>query len=219
VRLSRRQFLECAAGAAAVVLPLELRVRPHGVVLVDPGAQGALVESAAGYAAALGVRPVRAGERAMPCAALIVPAVVQISEPIARAIAACLYSAGTVLLESGAGFVNAPACRAHRTMMRHEFHVDIAEPVDLWPAPAWRGLPYVEYTWPRATRVRDFSRAVPVESRTGETIARVNGFAVGIRRWLGRGNLIVLGSPLGPALWAGDIEARQWLAMVVAQQP
>jgi len=38
---------------------------------------------------------------------------------------------------------------------------------------------------------------------------------VGLNCPFGRGNLIVLGSPLGPALWAGDIEARQWLRAVI----
>ncbi|HEY6222510.1 MAG TPA: hypothetical protein VIW26_01890 [Gemmatimonadales bacterium] len=217
MKLSRRQFLECAAGAAAVVVPLELRMPPHGVVLLDPGAQCSLVESAAGYAAALGARLARADERATPCAALIVPAVVEISAPLARAIAACLHAGGTVILESGAGFAARRACRAHRTTMRDLFQVDVAEPVDVWPAP--RGLPYVEYTWPQAIRVRDFSRAVPLASRTGEIIARVNELPMALKRRSGRGTLIVLGSPLGPALWAGDADASGWLRAVLQATP
>src|SRR6266571_3700339 len=45
----------------------------------------------------------------------------------------------------------------------------------------------------------------------GEVIAWVDDLPVALKRPGGRGNLIFLGSPLGPALWAGDAEARRWL--------
>src|SRR5256885_8822548 len=52
---------------------------------------------------------------------------------------------------------------------------------------------------------------VPLRRQAGEVIARVDGLPVALKRSSGRGNLIFLGSPLGPALWAGDAEARRWL--------
>ncbi len=216
MRLSRRQFLECAAGAAAVVLPLELRLRPPGVALLDLGEQCSLAESTAGFATVLKAPLMRADEWALSCTALILPAVVEISTPAARAMVACLSEGGTVILESGAGFATAAALRAHQAIMRDLFHVEIAEPVDLWPVPEARGLPYVEYAWPQLARIRDFSRALPLATGAGEIIARVKELPVALRRRYGRGNLIVLGSPLGPALWAGDTEARQWLRAVIA---
>jgi hypothetical protein len=99
-------------------------------------------------------------------------------------------------------------------VLRDVFQVHVASPIDLWPEASGSAIPYVDFTWPVAAKVRDFSSVVPLASRAGEIIARVNGLAVGLKRPFGRGNLIVLGSPLGPALWAGDIEARQWLRAV-----
>ncbi|HEX2679673.1 MAG TPA: hypothetical protein VHQ03_00090, partial [Candidatus Dormibacteraeota bacterium] len=70
-----------------------------------------------------------------------------------------------------------------------------------------------DYTWPHAAKVRDFSHVVPLERQgnTGEFIAWADGKPVALKRQSGRGTLIFLGSPLGPALWAGDTEARRWL--------
>lgn len=88
--------------------------------------------------------------------------------------------------------------------------------IDLWAdRPHSKGIPYIDYTWPCAVKVRDFSRIVPV--RSGTVIAAVDDFPVAIKRRAGRGTLIVLGSPLGPALWAGDAEARRWVGAVLQQ--
>jgi hypothetical protein len=47
----------------------------------------------------------------------------------------------------------------------------------------------------------------------------VDGLPVGLKRPWGRGKLIFLGSPLGPALWVGDLQARRWLAQVLRIWP
>jgi hypothetical protein len=38
---------------------------------------------------------------------------------------------------------------------------------------------------------------------------------VGLARRIGRGRLVVLGSPLGPVLLGGDREAHEWLAALL----
>jgi hypothetical protein len=84
-------------------------------------------------------------------------------------------------------------------------------------------MPYIAYSWPASAQIRDFSRVVPLGRRSegaGEIIARVDGLPVALKRRLGRGDLIFLGSPLGPALWAGDAEARRWFGDVaLASRP
>jgi hypothetical protein len=85
-------------------------------------------------------------------------------------------------------------------------------PVELWP----RRTPYVELTWPIATTVRDFSKVVPVSGGRGDVIATADGIPVATRRQIGFGTLIFLGTPIGPALWAGDAEAKQWVLAVVS---
>ena len=103
----------------------------------------------------------------------------------------CLWRGGTVILEAG------------------------ELPVELWP----RRTPYVELTWPTATKIRDFSKVKPVSATRREIIATADDLAVAFRRRVGFGTLIYLGTPIGPALWAGDAEAIQWLRAVVVGAP
>src|SRR5205807_8785254 len=85
-------------------------------------------------------------------------------------------------------------------------------------------VPYVDYVWPIPTKVRDFSRAVPVSVRASlvttrsacEVIAWADGWPVAAKRKIGKGTLVFLGSPLGPALWSGDREASCWLRKLLA---
>lgn len=149
-------------------------------------------------------------------ATLIVPAAGEIPPAAVRAITACLAAGGLVMLESGAGFASERDRSRHRTVLREALGVHVESPVDVWPH---RSIPYVDFTWPVAAKVRDFSRVVPLASGAREIIARVNGLPVALRRRSGRGTLIVLGSPLGPALWAGDAAALQWLRAVVKATP
>jgi hypothetical protein len=118
----------------------------------------------------------------------------------------------TVVLESGVGFVDAAEVRAHRAWLDQFFGVLAEIPVDLWAGKTLRGrIPYVDYLWPRPTKVRDFSRIIPISPKVGQVIARADDRPVALRRMIGRGNLVFLGSPLGPALYAGDREAHRWL--------
>lgn len=223
VRLTRRQFLACSA-AVAVPSPWRLgRASPAvtGVreqLILDLGPHCSLRESLSGYAGALERGALRTDVSSLsPSAVLIVAAAVEIPPATVKAITGSLEAGGLVVLESGAGFASERDRSRHRDMLRDVFQVHVASPIDLWPEAKGSAIPYVDFTWPRAAKVRDFSNVVPLASVAGEIIARVNGIVVGLKRPFGRGNLIVLGSPLGPALWAGDIEARQWLRAVGAE--
>lgn len=218
VRLTRRQFLECSA---AIAVPLGWRpgvtspqVTGAGESLVlDLGSHCSLRESLSGYAAAMAGSSLRTEASSLPpCAVLIVPAAIAIPPAAVRAITACLAAGGLVILESGAGFASERDLSMHRAVLRDAFQVHVESPIDLWPH---RSIPYVDFTWPLAAKVRDFSRVVPLVGREEEIVARVDGLPVAIRRPSGRGTLIVLGSPLGPALWAGDAEAQRLLRAVV----
>src|SRR5262245_33820345 len=220
MRMTRRQFLNCTAAAASQGLSRDLRPlsrrRSSTAVILDLQQQCRLRESVAGYESALaglGARPVTADglvRSDAPCLAMVVPAALEIPPAALRSIRICLRAGGTVILESGAGYATEPDCLAHRTGLQECFAIRIDKPVDLWsPRARPRAVPYVEYTWPRAAQLRDFSRAVPVGAARrsgGEIIGHVNGLPVALKRDSGRGTLIFLGSPVGPALWAGDAE-------------
>jgi hypothetical protein len=72
-------------------------------------------------------------------------------------------------------------------------------------------VPYVDFTWPVPVKIREFFPHV-LEPRPGDfVIASYAGAPVALRR----GGLILLGSPIGPSLAAGDPDARRWLASVL----
>jgi hypothetical protein len=214
--ITRRRFLGYTAGVFAGLRGLPLDRTSRRYVLLDLNEPGCFRESFSGYESALtsaGAQWMRADARwvsARCCAVLIVPAAVEIPPPAVRAIMSCLHAGASVILESGAGFVPDREFRTHRVVLRDYLQVHIEEPLDLWRDNSSQRIPYVDYAWPRPAQVRDFSRVVPVQGQ-GEIIARVEGLPVALRRPSGRGRLIFLGSPLGPALWAGDAEARRWL--------
>jgi hypothetical protein len=207
--------------------------------LLDLGDRCGLRESLAGYRAVLtgmGVqfdtsvaapgacpdagreRRVEAGAWPAPGArTCIVPAAVELPPSFVNTLAVCLGAGGWVILESAAGFADPRRCRAQQALLREQFGVSVEAPVHLWAEEMRRGdVPYVDYVWPLATKVRDFSRVVPVARQQAGIIGWINGLPVALKRKVGRGTFIFLGSPLGPALWTGDAEAHRWLGKLLA---
>ena len=139
------------------------------------------------------------------------------------------------MLESGAGFLSPAETAAHQRMLLRCFELEVGPPVDLWSGKladdglfasrtgsrrreaidGRQAIPYVRYVWPREIMVRGFTRVIPVSAKRGEVIGWAGSLAVGLKRPVGKGTLLFLGSPLGPALRAGDPEARSWLQSVV----
>jgi hypothetical protein len=72
-------------------------------------------------------------------------------------------------------------------------------------------FPYVDYLWPVRVKIREFAPVQLTPARGDEIIATFAGQPVGLRRSVGDGMLITLGSPLGPIFLAGDPDARRWL--------
>lgn len=210
--VTRREFL---VGAAATAATLSLRSRGrraslgNGCVLLDLGEHCALRESLAGYQAAL------AGVEFVAGSVLIVPAALTMTGVPARRIVRHVEEGGTLILESGAMFATPASAefRAHRDALRELLGLDVEAPRPL--VREGMRVPYVEFRWPSPTLVRDFSAIVPVDAPDGEQIARVGDTTVALARRRGRGMVIFLGSPIGPALWAGDAEARRWLHEVL----
>jgi hypothetical protein len=199
--MSRREFLGCTAGAMTVAFPIVgLPGSEHAVVTVlDLEEQCSLRESLAGYE--------RASAGAAPrWPVLIVPAAMALPVMATREISACLRRGGTALIESGAGFAGESGFRGHRDALRR-LQVYVAA-----PRGKSRDVPYIDYVWPYPTKIRDFSRVVPLANhQSADVIAWADGLPVASKRRVGAGTLIYLGSPLGQSLWAGDAEAKRWL--------
>lgn len=195
MRVTRRGFL--LAAASAPLAPALARSE------AAPGAAGArclLPESRAGFEKALpGLRG----------AGVVILAAAGGWEP---SLAREARSGRLVIFESAAGFGDRRAFEEQRAGLAEAFALRIEAPVSLWPDGA--RPPYVDLAWPVRARVRDFSFATPV--RGGEVVGRIGGLPVAALRRTGSGGLLLLGTPIGPALWSGDAQAHAWLASVVA---
>jgi hypothetical protein len=206
--------------------------------VIDLHSQCALCESFHGYREAL------AGEHECLSAAMIgaqrrwriaiVPGLACADPETLRTLLDLLHAGTHVVLETGAGFVSAPEFASEQRMLREYFDVMVEAVVNPWADGAGgeplfaqsfgqrsrrepfsqRSIPYVHYVWPREAMVRDFSRLVPVRAQNGQAIGRARGVPVALKKRVGKGTLIFLGSPMGPLLRAGDLEARSWLASV-----
>jgi hypothetical protein len=178
------------------------------------------------------------------CRKAILPGLGLIDPALAQELSNLLNAGTDLLLESGAGFLGTGEFAAHQKMLLRYFDLAVESPVDLWsgnpigaarfaqrceqnarkePARSESPLvhryvssPYIDYDWPQETKVRDFSRVILVSAKSGDVIARVRGLPVALKRRVGEGTLIFLGSPIGPLLRAGDPEARSWLQMATA---
>lgn len=148
------------------------------------------------------------------CALLIVPQLTILDRCFSRYVRRALRRGTTVVIESGAGFAAHGTFRRHRGSLSEGLQIAVAPPVDLWADRSTTRAPYIEFTWPRRSKIRDFSRVVPLAEQPGEIIAWAGDLPVALRRRVGAGTLLYLGSPVGPALWAGDAEARRWLLAV-----
>ncbi len=221
--ISRRDFLgaSAAAAVASALCPESVRRdEPPDCVLLAVPAERGLEESLAGFEAALeeaGVRFVNSFSRSsLRCRTIIVPASTSLSPTLGRQIVAGVEKGAWALVESGAGFHSPDEFRRHQRMLESCFDVETGLPIDLWKGDSRRRSPYVDYTWPVRAKIRDFSRVIPVSRKSGDIICNAGEFPLGVKRRVGGGYLIFLGSPLGPALRAGDREARRWLGSLVS---
>ena len=136
-----------------------------------------------------------------------------------------------VLLESAAGFCHPSRFAGQQEIFYRYFDLSLQEPVDLWSENsvnvpmsrdpganlnllAGQSTPYIHYLWPATFTVRDFSRAIPIAAKGEDVIAYAGLRPVAVRKQVGSGLLVFLGSPLGPGLRAGEPEARSWLRLV-----
>ena len=186
LRPSRRGFL-LASGAATLISANPREPEPVGC---------SLPESARGYRAVLSCPGIR-----------VLPAASSMNMRAVSELRSFIENGGFVLFESGAGFAEPEIFKRQQALFQSAFSISLLPPIQLWNSTR---PPYVEYRWPVCASVRDFSGVVPVEAAAGETIGRLTTMPVAVRREIGAGCLVFLGSPLGPHLLAGDPDACRW---------
>jgi len=188
MRISRRVLL--GAALAGPLLTRRQSERRGGVRLVDLEEGCALPESLSGFQRYL------AGAPASNSNLIVIPGAGAIDPDHAGMIVRFLDHRTTVLLE----------CQSATAL---GIENDRAPALD-------RYHPYVEYTWPAQLKLREFMPAWFRAARSDSVIATFAGRPVGLRRRLGKGTLIVLGSALGPMFLAGDQDAGRWLEALQA---
>lgn len=156
-------------------------------------------------------------------------------------VAELLEKGARVVWESGAAFLEPRAFVQQQALTRKYFGISIGRPLDVWPQTAHRQtvtdgatqtdevicsarktraigherVPYLAYRWPREAHVRDFSRVIPVSAAAGHAIAHWGELPAAWSKSVGAGTLVFLGSPIGPALRAGDSEAHSLLHSMI----
>lgn len=214
--MTRRQLFFTAASAALLpctgMAECEERRRPRRWIVFDPNNSLAR-ESARGFQAALE----RNGRRfelsdSMPaCRAefIVLPFAAAFSRQQALGLHRQLASGCSVVLESGASFASPGEIVRQRMIWERVFGVctDFSS-----TRPAGDPTGYVHYRWPADARIRHFGEFMSLSAGDAEGIATYGGETVAIRRRIGRGSLLFLGSPLGPMLAAEDHQAAELAA-------
>jgi len=195
LRLSRREFVGAVAAGAAASGAMSVKGR-----VLDLGPDCVLRESVAGFCAT-GVRACLEIGHRQECLFYVVAGAGELPEPVLRQLAAYFRGGGWVIFESAAGF---GGFDAQRGQLERYFGLRVDAPVRL----ARDRAPYVDYRWPVELKVRDFSSVVPVATGRDEIIGTAGNLPIAARR----GRFIFLGSPIGPALLAGDREAHAWFS-------
>jgi hypothetical protein len=226
--VSRRKFLGSTAVCSAALLSVSkgwtsFSLQPRqdlDCLIVDLQDGCSLQESGHGYESALATAGVGFARvlpgMALKCRTVIVPAAAQIGEGLAHELLKFLENGGSLLLECGLGFVDGSIFEAQRGFLLSHFDLSIEPPVHVLTRQDHHYVPYIHYLWPIKVSVRDFSRVVPLSGHRANWIGWTQELPVALRRNIGKGMLTFLGSPLGPALLAGDLQASQWLYKLLA---
>ncbi|MBV9268057.1 MAG: hypothetical protein JO061_17955 [Acidobacteriaceae bacterium] len=111
----------------------------------------------------------------------------------------CALQGAWLLWESALHDLQPFQFRQLQSTLRTVFDINIGMPFH-------PGL-YIEYIWPKPAVTRSFLEAVAVECNPAEVIARHAATPVAMRRRIGRGGIVFLGSMLGPNLYAEEPEA------------
>jgi hypothetical protein len=235
----------CAAAASLCALPTfgfadarKLGARNGaGCALLDLESNCALPESIAGMRAALGDahRRVTATALGSDVSVVVVPAAGAVRDETFVAVRELVEGGATVLWESGAAFLEPHDFARQQALTLEHFGISMELPIDVWSRLGSRTagvgvknqsarnmraighaqIPYVAYCWPREAHVRDFSRVIPVSATAGEAVAHWGEIPVAWSRSLGGGTIVFLGSPIGPALHAGDADAGSLLQSLI----
>jgi hypothetical protein len=133
---------------------------------------------------------------------IIVPAMREMSVGSASGLAEGVRSGANLWIESGLCFSSEGEVGQQLAILRNAFGLEVLRPVRT------AGNPYVRYVLPCQKLVRTFEAVNPVASDDVEVLARFQQHVVCVRKKLGSGSIIYLGSMIGSGLLADEREAH-----------
>ena len=142
----------------------------------------------------------------IPCL-LIAPAARELSAIRCRRLVKEIEAGAWLLLESGVCFSSPAEAGAQADILRDVFNLALLPPILISRGDV-DASHYVRFSWPIPRLVRTFHAVVPVAGGHHQVIASFQGNAVGVKRPIGKGGIIYLGTMLGPGLLAQEREAR-----------
>ena len=144
---------------------------------------------------------------------IIAPGIRCMSLSIAADLADWIHQGAWVILESGLGFSSRTESKHQTDLLKKVFGLQLLPPVKVGKDPA--AATYLEYTRPIHRLVRTFEAITPVRCDQSAALARLGKHSVCIRKRIGDGTLVFLGSMLGPGVGAGEREAIEVASALV----
>ena len=154
-----------------------------------------------------------ASRRTVSGSLIIAPGIRWMSLSIAADLADRIHQGAWVILESGLAFSSRTESKHQSDLLKKVFGLQLLPPVKVGKNPA--AATYLEYTRPVHRLVRTFEAITPVRCDQSEALARFGKHSVCIRKRIGEGTLVFLGSMLGPGIGAAEREAIEVASSLV----
>ena len=206
--LTRREFLTGLTLAPFVVQLTAAKSAIARSVEIWPEHHCLSLESAMGFRHLVSRNPPAtsfASGRTASSSLIIAPGIRWMSLSTAADLADRIHQGAWVILESGLGFSSRTESKHQIDLLKRVFGLQLLPPVKVGKNPA--AATYLEYTSPVHRLVRTFEAITPVGCDQSEALARWGKHSVCIRRRIGDGTLVFLGSMLGPGIGAEEREA------------
>ena len=184
--------------SAAAILGRRARSSSN-VVEILPEAHCLSEESANGYR-----KLVRTQDRSWPDR-IVLPASRWLSPEKAAELGRRVNRGCWLLVESGLVYSSRQERESQGLVLAEAFNLQIGETIDVGAS----NTSYVTYIHAQPTLVRTFGAITPICCAPAERIAEFEGIPVAIRRRIGSGGVIFLGSILGVGLLAQEREAHR----------
>jgi hypothetical protein len=212
--LSRRQILVSAVSATIAAAGETSSVRQEKLthLLLTPSESNPIAnESALGYSRLLqsAAYSFEASNQLNSTGFrhIVLPGVRALSTTLAASLHKSAAAGSWLIFESGLCFASKRETEIQRGVLAEVFDITIDGTRSTQRGGA-SARSYVHYRWPLPAMAPDFTEWAAIKYADADAIAAFHNEVVAIRRRIGRGGIVFLGSPLGPGLFAADRESQ-----------